>query len=275
MVKGVVKFRDSVISYRYSGQGSRTAVCFHGYGETAGSFDFLAQYAGNEYRLLAIDLPFHGETVWQEGLNLQPADLEAIVHLIFDQVGIDRHSPGFRYSLVGYSLGGRIALACYQLSPQSVDRIILLAPDGLKMNFWYWLATQTRAGNRFFAFTMKHPQWFFGLVKLMHKTGLVNASIFKFTNYYIGDPVVRQQLYDRWTSLRKFKPNLTSIKTKINKHQTPIRLLYGIHDRIILSSVGKKFCKGIETHSQLTEIHAGHQVLHEKHAKEILPAFLQ
>ena len=275
MQKGQLYYRQSEISYRLSGSGSRLAVCFHGYGEVAGSFDFLSQYLGNEYRFLSIDLPFHGKTVWLEGLILLPEELEAILQLLFERYSIDYRKPDFKITLVGYSLGGRVCLSVYQLFPAMVERLVLLAPDGLKVNFWYWLATQTHAGNQFFAFTMKHPQWFFGLVKLMHKTGMVNASIFKFTNYYIGDPVVRQQLYDRWTTLRKFKPDLNLIKQEINRQPTQVRLLYGIHDRIILSSAGKKFCKGIETYSRLTEIQAGHQLLHEKHAKEIMPAFLQ
>ncbi len=275
MVQGQIKYRQSVISYRLSGSGPRVAVCFHGYGEEANSFDFLSQYAGNEYRFLAIDLPYHGQTDWQEGLNLLPAELEEILHLLFEQVSIDYRQPDFRYTLAGYSLGGRVCLSLYQLHPEAVDRLVLLAPDGLKMNFWYWLATQTRAGNQFFAFTMKKPQWFFGLIKLMHKTGLINTSIFKFVKYYIGDPVVRQELYNRWTSLRKLKPDLSTVKKQITQNHTALRLIYGIHDRIILSSVGKKFIRAIETESRLIEIHAGHQVLHEKHAKEILPAFLQ
>lgn len=275
MSSGQIKYRNSSISYRLSGNGPRLAICFHGYGENAGTFDFLAKYAGNEYRFLAIDLPFHGETDWREGLELEPAELESILGGIVDQLSINRQAPDFRYTLVGYSLGGRICLALYQHRPAAAERIVLLAPDGLKVSFWYWLATQTSAGNRFFAFTMKKPQWFFGLVRLMYKAKLLNASIFKFVNYYIGDPQVRKQLYERWTTLRKFKPSLPLIKKEIRQQHTKVRLIYGIHDRIILSSVGKKFCHGIEDDCQLTEIHAGHQVLHEKQVKEILPAFLQ
>ena len=54
---------------------------------------------------------------------------------------------------------------------------------------------------------MKHPGWFFGFLKVLNKLGLVNASIFKFVNYYIGDKEVRHLLYTRWTTLRKLKPN--------------------------------------------------------------------
>lgn len=269
-------FKSSLIHYSISGQGEKKIVCLHGYGESLYTYGFLqTDQSLQSYTVIAIDLPHHGKTEWREPTAITAEDLWKIVEGIAAEHAPETTTPPLSWTLAGYSMGGRVALSLFQQIPGKVEKLVLLAPDGLKVNFWYWLATQTLAGNRFFAFTMKHPQWFFGLVKLLHKTGLVNASIFKFTNYYIGDPIVRQQLYDRWTTLRKFKPNLTRIKMEINQHHTQVRLLYGIHDRIILSSVGKKFCKGIEPHSRLTEIHAGHQVLHEKHVKEILPAFLQ
>ena len=175
---------------------------------------------------------------------------------------------------MGFSLGGRVALSLYQTMPKKIEKIILLAPDGLKVNSWYWLATQTWLGNKFFAFTMKKPHWFFGLLNLLNKVKLINASIFKFVKYYIGDAEVRRLLYARWTTLRKIKPDLQKIKDLISKNKTPVRLVYGKHDRIILSSVGEKFRKGIEEHCTMTVIHSGHQVLHEKHIEEILPALL-
>ena len=121
---------------------------------------------------------------------------------------------------------------------------------------------------------MKHPGWFFGFLKLLNKLKLVNASIFKFVNYYIGDKEVRRLLYARWTTLRKLKPRLQKIKQEVKKNDTKVRLVYGQHDRIILSSVGEKFRKGIEDHCTLSVIHSGHQVLHEKHITELLPALL-
>ena len=109
----------------------------------------------------------------------------------------------------------------------------------------------------------------------MNNVKLVNASIFKFVNYYIGDAEVRRLLYSRWTSLRKIKPDLPVIKNLIRENKTTVRLIYGKHDRIILSSTGEQFKKGIEEYCTLTVIHSGHQVLHEKHIKEILPALMQ
>lgn len=254
------------MAYYTFGSGAMPVVCFHGYGEEGSVFAFLEKNAGDRFTFYSIDLPFHGKTVWREGLKFTITDLRTIVSSI-----ITDHS---KLTLMGFSLGGRVSLSLFQAMPEMIEKIVLLAPDGLKVNFWYWLSTQTIIGNRFFAFTMKHPGWFFGLLKLMNKVRLVNASIFKFVNFYIGNPEVRKLLYDRWTTLRKLKPFLKKIKVLIKGSNTPVRLVYGKHDRIILSSVGEKFRKGIEEQCILKEIPSGHQVLHEKHEKYILDALL-
>jgi len=255
-----------------AGSGNTVILCFHGYGETADYFAFLTQLLSPEhYTLIAVDLPFHGKTVWKEGLIFLPADLQKITQLILEQSAV---TPGQKIILMGFSLGGRMALQLYQTMPASIHKLILMAPDGLKVNSWYWLATQTTAGNKFFDFTMKKPGWFFGLLRLMNKLKLVNSSIFKFVNYYIGDPEVRRLLYSRWTSMRKIKPALPVIKKYILENKTSVRLVYGKHDRIILSSVGEKFKTGIEEQCTLTVINSGHQVLHEKHAAEIMKAIV-
>ena len=266
-------YKASSLSYIRFGSGPKTAFCFHGYGEDAASFSFFERYAGTEYSFFAIDLPFHGSTSWNEGYTCSVNDLQQIIERILNEN--NRQVAGNRQlSLLGFSLGGRMALALYQMMPSQIERLVLLAPDGLKVNFWYWLSAQTWIGNKLFAFTMKHPQWFFGFLKMLNALKLVNASIFKFVNYYIGDKEVRMLLYARWTTLRKLKPELKKIKSLVKINKTDVRLVYGKHDRIILASVGEKFRKGIEDHCTISVIHSGHQVLHEKHVRDILPALL-
>jgi pimeloyl-ACP methyl ester carboxylesterase len=270
MPEFTLQYKSSRIGYCRYGEGPETLLCFHGYGETASGFEFLAKYAGSQYTIYAIDLPFHGRTEWNEGLRFDITDLVEIVSSVLQTGQQSQGSKEIKFSVLGFSLGGRVALSLYGAKPGWVTKIILLAPDGLKLNFWYWLSTQTRMGNRFFAFTMKKPHWFFGLLKLLNRMKLINASIFKFVNYYIGNEEVRRLLYERWTGLRKLKPDLHFIKSLIRERDTPVSLVYGKHDRIILSSVGEKFRKDIPEQCTITIIPSGHQVLHEKHAKEIM-----
>jgi pimeloyl-ACP methyl ester carboxylesterase len=272
-------YKASSLSYIRFGTGSKTAICFHGYGEEAGSFSFLEKYAGTEYSFFSIDLPFHGKTDWKDGYHCTIDDLQQIVERILSDnnrlpvvIQSEAKDGTHPLTLVGYSLGGRVVLALYEKMFLQIERLVLLAPDGLKVNFWYWLSTQTWIGNKLFSLTMRHPEWFFGFLKLLSKLKLVNASIFKFVNYYIGDKEVRRLLYARWTTLRKIRPGLNRIKSSIRNNKTKVRLVYGKHDRIILSSVGEKFKKGIEEYCTISVIHSGHQVLHEKHATEIVEA---
>ncbi|MBK6936252.1 MAG: alpha/beta hydrolase [Chitinophagaceae bacterium] len=274
MTEHHVSYGQSVLAYKIFGKGPELVLCFHGYGESAIAFSFLEKHAGDRFTFIAFDLPHHGATKWNDKQNFDPEDLEKIViHLLNIPSLFPNHQSSI--TVLGFSLGGRMALSLYQSMPEKVKKMVLLAPDGLKVNFWYWLATQIWLGNKLFAVTMKHPAWFFTMLKLFNKLKLVNASIFKFVRFYIGDKEARSLLFKRWTSLRHIKPYLPVIKKAIDKNKTATILFYGKHDRIIRSSVGEKFSRGIENNCIVEIIASGHQVLHEKHAAAIAAALTQ
>ena len=272
MKQRLLAYKNSQVSYYCFGSGPKQVVCFHGYGEEARLYNFLEKYAADQFTFYSIDLPFHGQTKWNEGLNFSHDDLQQIIGTILREVNQQPASSDEKLILLGFSLGGRIALSLFQAQPQNVEKLILLAPDGLIVNFWYWFSTQTWIGNKIFSFSMRYPGWFFAFLKMVNKLGLVNASVFKFVNYYIGNKEARELLFQRWTGLRKLKPNLTRIKNLIHQQQTQTRLVYGKYDRIILPVRGEKFQKGIEEFCTVTVIASGHQVLHENHVEGILTA---
>ena len=179
-----LEYKSSRISFYVYGHGPGKVICLHGYGENATTFSFFEKYAGDSFTFFAVDLPFHGDTEWNEGLELSETTLIEIIHLIIDDDSSD-------FTLMGFSLGGRMALSIYQHLSNRINKLILMAPDGMKVNIWYWLATQSPAGNRLFAFTMKKPRWFFGLLKILNRLGTVNTSIYKFVTFYIGDASIR------------------------------------------------------------------------------------
>jgi len=258
---------SSRIHYLLGGTGDKLLVCFHGYGESAESFAFLEESLGKDFTILAIDLPFHGETDWKEGLFFDPQELVALI----GQMAAGRPGGDGKWWLMGYSMGGRIALSLLEKIPEKVKKLILLAPDGLKVNVWYWLATQTRPGNALFRWTMQKPGWFFLLLRVGNALKLVNRSVYKFTLYYIDQAAVRSELYLRWTILRGFRPDIRSIQALIRKKQIPVRLLYGQYDRIIRYERGEKFLKGgIEGWCRLTLLPVGHQLLQARHLDVIL-----
>ncbi len=261
-----VTYKSSQIHYCKIGQGNKLLLCFHGYGESADSFSFLKKYLADDYTLIAIDFPFHGKTIWNEGLVLEPADILIIIEKIMQGISINTSK---KY-MIGYSMGGRVVLDLIQYIPDEIEKIILLAPDGLTMSFWYWLATQTIIGNKLFRFTMNHPGWFFLLLKTANKIRMINQSVFKFSNNYINDKKARDELYNRWTVMRKFKPKLKDVKELINNNRIQTNLLYGKYDRVIRYQNAEKIKQGIKAYCTVTIINSGHQLLQEKNVAAII-----
>lgn len=264
-------YKNSVISFRQAGVGKQLLFCFHGFAEDGYSFGMFEKLLGNQFTLIAMDFPFHGETEWKEGLLVTPDDLIEIISIISDHF-VQEDIQTDKYSMLAYSLGGRVAFHLLQLTPGKIDRMVLVAPDGLTMNFWYWLGTQTWLGNRFFKFTMQNPGWFFFLVKMGHKTGLVNKSIFKFVYHYIDDEKARRNLYHRWTTMRRFKPHFKQIVELLNNYPVKLSLFFGVYDRVI-SKERSDFLKAACPKINIKTLQAGHQLLREKHALEIAAAF--
>lgn len=262
-------YKHSFVHYLKSGRGNSPLICFHGYGETADSFALLEPHLSETYTLISIDLPFHGQTRWNEGLNCDPGEMLDIV----EKIGIQEGIPLAGITIAGYSMGGRVALSLVEIIPEKIERLILLAPDGLKMNAWYWLATQTWIGNRLFRFTMHHPAWFIDSLRLLNRINMVNQSIYKFAISYLEDKQMRADLYTRWTAMRAFKPSSKKIKALIMEHKIFVDLIYGKFDRMIRYERGEAFCKGIGSACRLTVLNAGHLLLHTRNLEPILSIF--
>jgi len=254
-----ISYKSSQIQYFIFGSGPTVFYCFHGYGENAESFLFLETVAGKEFTFIALNLPFHGKTVWNDGLNFTLQDLKSIL----DKINSERNF--FKVGLMGYSMGGRVCLQLLELMPEQISNAILIAPDGLRKNYWYLFATQTSIGNRLFHFTMTHTKWLFAVVKMLNKVRLLNDSIYKIAHYYLDDENERQLLYDRWTIMRKFKPAISSIKKTISEREINVKLLFGKYDKIIPAENGKVLRQGLERFVTLDIVEAGHQLLREKH----------
>lgn len=90
--------------------------------------------------------------------------------------------------------------------------------------------------------------------------------MYKFAHYYLDDAAQRLSLYQRWTTLREFRPDLDLLRKSILTNKVPVRMLFGKHDRVILTKHGTRF--GMRTGNTVVvkEIEAGHILLKEKYA---------
>ena len=98
-----------------------TIVLLHGFTHTGASWQPVIEALGERYRAIAPDIRGHGAAT-----ELQPVTLEAVIG---DVAGLTE-GP---FTLVGYSMGGRIALhVALALGPARVERLVLIgASPGL------------------------------------------------------------------------------------------------------------------------------------------------
>ncbi len=248
-----IQHSKSSVHYRVFGKGPKLLFCFHGYGRDSYTFGFLEKVLGNKYTIIALDAPFHGDTKWDDP-EFRPDDLITVINEI--RKGMT-NTPG-KISLLGFSMGGRIALHLTQKIPEQIERVVLLAPDGLKYKSWLWFCTHTWIGHRLFTFTISHPHWLLNIVNFGEKRGLLSRNIKGFVQYYLEDEDERISLLSRWTIMRKFRPHLSSLKTTIRKSNLKVRMLFGSFDRVIHYASGQRFLRKIESYASVKIIDAGH-----------------
>jgi 2-succinyl-6-hydroxy-2,4-cyclohexadiene-1-carboxylate synthase len=93
-----------------------TVVLLHGFAGTGRAWDPVVERLGRErYTALAPDMRGHGTAS-----DVRPIGFDACVGDIFAA------APG-RFSLCGYSMGGRIALHVALAAPERIDRLVLVA----------------------------------------------------------------------------------------------------------------------------------------------------
>lgn len=263
-----ITYNKSKFHYRQLGKGAELLFCFHGYGRDSYTFGFLDRVLGTRYTIVAIDAPYHGYTQWDDPV-FRPEDLVGVLENIRKALGKEDK----KISLLGFSMGGRIALNLTQVLAPQIDRVVLLAPDGLKFNFWHWFSTHTWVGNKIFDHVIHHPASFLKFINIAEKRGLLSRNITGFVKYYFEDREERLILYRRWIIMRKFKPHLRSLKKLIRKNNIKLRMLFGSYDRVIHSVGGHTFLETIEEYATVRIIEAGHDLLREWHSETIVELF--
>jgi len=109
--------------YLEAGQrGSRPVVLLHGLGATSSSFLPVLWDLASDHHVIAVDLPGFGESD-KPLRRLRPAYLARWLVAFLDAVALPRAS------LVGNSMGGRVALEVGLRTPDRVDGLVLLAPS--------------------------------------------------------------------------------------------------------------------------------------------------
>ncbi len=115
------------LTIHYQDTGPRDApvlVLLHGFGSSLQTWDVWAAKLELNYRVIRLDLPGFGLTGPSPLHDYSEAnDLATLTHFV-DKLGVSS------FSVIGHSMGGKMAWGLAAAKPDRVKALVLMAPDG-------------------------------------------------------------------------------------------------------------------------------------------------
>ena len=251
-----LKFRENRVHYLQFGEGPEVLFALHGFADRARMFVLLEPALADRYTVVALDWPFHGQTEWLEP-TFSKGDLLEILEEIAGQMGKTR------FSLLAYSFGARLAQAMLpELAPQ-LNRLYLLAPDGVNTKGMS-MATHTPMWLRRLLFkALRQPTWFVTLLEWGHRIKLVPAMIHHFLTNNLTRPERFQRTFGCWLAMDSFYLGRRKIRALLADTGLQTDIYVGARDQVVTAASLQKMVEGLaNVHLHLLD--EGHRLIGEK-----------
>lgn len=245
------------VHYHEYGSGSKSLLAFHGYGMTGKQFTVLEQTILKEYRIYSFDLFFHGEsalTGWTERQIV--AGMPQALVKTYAEEWFKVHGQQ-RISVMGYSVGAKLALLLVQEFAPQIDEVILMAPDGLPGYKGFWFLSHHPFGKVFFRRMMKSRWLAHFVLKSLKGLGIVDESLFKIAYNEIDTEKKRLDVYYTLNIIKSLQPDMVAIAKLINQYHIKCRLVFGQNDNLFPISGAKPFIELLEN-AEVHEVAMGH-----------------
>ncbi|MBS1682846.1 MAG: alpha/beta hydrolase [Bacteroidetes bacterium] len=251
MSENCVLFRGSRLFYYKYGDGRKFMLLFHGFGQDHRAFEPWVEKLKTEYSIISFDLFFHGASTWVDKGALKKEDWKNIILLILEKERIEK------FALGAFSLGGKFALATVELFYERVERLVLVAADGIKTNFWYSLATYPILIRSLFRRIVVKPHFFFVLLKTLRSLRLVDKGLLRFAYSQMDTEIKRKRVYDSWVNFRYLKFDGSIIASMLNGTGCKVIVITGKYDKVIPPKIMNTFTELIHQ-KQVCILDAGH-----------------
>ncbi len=216
---------DSKLVYSKIGTGNQILFAFHGFGQDKSFFSSWQSKLGSKYTIYAFDLFYHGES-YRPNRRLLKQEWKEHLALVIEKERIDH------FSVLGYSLGGRFAVASALLFPSKIKEIILIAPDGIFLTIWFKLAT-TPIIKQGFKYMMLNPDKLEKWIRFNEKVKIVNKYIADFIRKEMGTPEDRKRVYISWNYFKSIGYKRGTLIALFQKHTFKRRIILGSNDYVI------------------------------------------
>jgi pimeloyl-ACP methyl ester carboxylesterase len=249
VIRGLrVHFRDT------GPKGAPVIVMLHGFGSSLQTWDVWSKALESDHRIIRMDLAGFGLTgAVGDGNYSDEADVERLEHFI-QANGIQE------FTLIGHSMGGRIAWNYASVYPHRVKSLVLLAPDG-------YPPRGQKVGEKPYDVgpIAEVIQWV--MPKFLVKKSIEPAFYYR---HLISDELV-QRYYDmlraptvRQAILARMRQTINSDpQERLKKIQAPTLLLWGQEDVMIPCDNSEDYLKAIRQAKVEIFPRAGHLLQEE------------
>lgn len=243
------------INYYKRGTGAKTMLCFHGFGQDGLTMAPLAEAVFTEYTAYCFDLFYHGNTFWtSEEKPIEKTFWVNLLNQFFENNNITK------FSITAFSLGGKMALVTTEYFTPQIERLILIAPDGVKTQTWYNLANYPLIFQKYVKTIIVKPQRFHRLINFLKAIKVLDSGIIKFANSQMDTISKRKRVYYSWVSFKKMTTDIKKVATLINASNIPVTLYLGEYDKIITEN-GMNVFTNLLTSVTVNKLSTGHNDL--------------
>jgi pimeloyl-ACP methyl ester carboxylesterase len=231
-----IHWNDSSLFYEKTGNGADSLLLFHGFGQDHTVFAPLIKSIQSRYTCYSFDLFYHGQSRWAN--PDEPLSTTHWANLLRLFLETERLA---RFSVLGFSMGARLALATFEILPHMTANIFLLAPDGIRNHLVYRLAT-SHALNRFIFQGIIRSQNLFELISSgARRLGLVDPKLLRFVDSQMSSEVKRMKVYNTWLVFRALKFDQSKLAEKINRNNSTVYFFLAENDSMISEKGLRKF----------------------------------
>jgi pimeloyl-ACP methyl ester carboxylesterase len=209
---------------RDTGPKSASALIFlHGFGSSLQTWDDWAHNLEADHRVIRYDLPGFGLTGADPTGDYSDRRSIAVLLALMDLLGVQRAS------VVGNSMGGRIAWTFAALNPNRIDKLALISPDGFASpGLEYGVTSKAPLMMRALPYVLPSFMLRDSLAPAFANADVITDALFSRYRDMMLAPGVRKAIVDRMNQMVLVDPVplLKSIKA-------PILLMWGENDGMI------------------------------------------
>ncbi len=233
----LVTVAGTVLHVRDSGPKDAPAVILlHGFGASLHTWEAWAQaLAAANHRVIRLDLPGSGLSPPDPTGDYTDARTMQLLIALLDQRGLARAS------VVGHSIGGRIAWTFAAHHPERVDKLVLIAPDGFASpGFEYGKKPDVPVAVKLMRYMLPKPLLRMSLAPAYADPNtLTDAMTTRYHDLMLG-PGSRDALIARMEQTTLVDP-----VPWLRRIQAPTLLLWGEQDAMIPFSNSAEYLKTI------------------------------